>query len=52
MPWERLTYDVNLDAYVVDLTREQLEDAPTLRLDDADRPQPGTKRDATSPDSQ
>ena len=39
VPWELLGYDVNLDAYVVDLTREQLEDAPTLRLDEADRPQ-------------
>ena len=40
VPWEVLTYDVDLDAYVVDLTREQLEKAPTLRLDEADRPQP------------
>lgn len=39
VPWERLTYDVNLDAYVIDLTREQLEHAPTLKLDQADRPQ-------------
>ncbi len=39
VPWERLTYDVNLDAYVIDLTREQLAEAPTLRLDEADRPQ-------------
>jgi hypothetical protein len=39
VPWERLAYDVNLDAYVVDLTREQLDEAPTLRLDEADRPQ-------------
>ena len=41
MPWEVLTYDVDLDAYVVDLTREQLENAPTLRLDDTDRPRAG-----------
>ena len=40
VPWEVLTYDVGLDAYVVDLTREQLEKAPMLRLDQADRPQP------------
>ncbi|HYD37470.1 MAG TPA: PRC-barrel domain-containing protein [Allosphingosinicella sp.] len=40
VPWEMLTYSVDLDAYVVDLTREQLENAPTLRLDDADRPRP------------
>jgi hypothetical protein len=40
VPWERLNYDVNLDAYVIDLTREELEAAPTMRLDEADRPQP------------
>ena len=40
VPWEVLNYNVDLDAYVVDLTREQLEKAPTLRLDQADRPQP------------
>ena len=39
VPWEVLNYDVGLDAYVVDLTREQLEKAPSLRLDEADRPQ-------------
>lgn len=39
MPWEALTYEVELDAYVVDVTREQLEQAPTLRLDEAERPQ-------------
>jgi hypothetical protein len=39
MPWEALDYDVGLDAYVVDITREQLEQAPSLRLDEADRPQ-------------
>lgn len=40
VPWEVLTYDVGLDAYVVDLTRDQLENAPSMRLDEADRPQP------------
>ena len=40
VPWEVLDYDVDLDAYVIDLTREELENAPTLRLDDADRPRP------------
>lgn len=39
VPWEMLTYDVDLDAYVIDITREQLEQAPTLHLDLADRPQ-------------
>lgn len=40
VPWQALDYDVDLDAYVIDLTREQLQNAPTLRLDQADRPQP------------
>ena len=39
VPWEVLSYDVDLDAYVIDLSREELENAPTLRLDQADRPQ-------------
>ena len=38
VPWDILSYDVDLDGYVVNLTREQLEEAPTLRLDEADRP--------------
>lgn len=38
IPWEMLTYDIDRDGYVVDLTRDQLEHAPTLRLDEADRP--------------
>ena len=39
VPWEMLGYNVDLDAYVIDLSREELENAPTLRLDQADRPQ-------------
>lgn len=38
IPWDMLTYDVDLDAYVADLSRSQLENAPTLTLDEADRP--------------
>jgi hypothetical protein len=38
VPWDVLTYDVNLDGYVVNLTREQLREAPMMRLDEADRP--------------
>ncbi|QPQ56165.1 PRC-barrel domain-containing protein [Allosphingosinicella flava] len=38
VPWEILTYDVDLDGYTVDLTREQLKNAPTMRLDESDRP--------------
>jgi hypothetical protein len=45
VPWALLTYDVDFDAYVVDLTPEQLQAAPTLRLDHDDRPQPGDYRD-------
>ena len=40
VPWQALDYDVDLDASVIDLTREQRENAPTRRLDQADRPQP------------
>jgi hypothetical protein len=38
VPWEKLTYDVDRDGYRVDLTRDQLKNAPTLHLDEADRP--------------
>lgn len=38
IPWDMLTYDVDMDAYVVDLSREQLKNAPTMGLDEADRP--------------
>ena len=39
VPWQVLNYDVGLDAYVVDISREELENAPTLHLDQAERPQ-------------
>jgi len=38
IPWEMLTYDIDLDGYKVDLDRDQLENAPTLHLDESDRP--------------
>jgi hypothetical protein len=38
VPWEMLTYDVDRDGYVVDLTRDQLQNAPSLHLDETDRP--------------
>ena len=41
VPWDVLAYDVDLDAYVVSLSRQQLEEAPTMRLGDADRPRSG-----------
>jgi sporulation protein YlmC with PRC-barrel domain len=39
VPWELLTYNVDLDGYTVDLTRDQLKNAPAFRLDEDDRPQ-------------
>jgi sporulation protein YlmC with PRC-barrel domain len=38
IPWALLDYDVDLDGYVVDITREQLDAAPALHLDETDRP--------------
>jgi hypothetical protein len=38
IPWQLLRYEVDLGGYVVDLTRQQLEAAPSLGLDDTDRP--------------
>ena len=38
MPWESLTYDVDLDGYRVEMSREQLQHAPRMSLDDTDRP--------------
>lgn len=38
LPWEKLTYDPKRSGYVVDITREMLEAAPSLSLDAADRP--------------
>lgn len=38
IPWEKLSYDAGSHVYRVTLTHDQLEKAPTLHLDDADRP--------------
>lgn len=38
IPWGMLTYDEGRHAYVADITRQQIEDAPSLELDQADRP--------------
>lgn len=38
IPWEVLRYDPEFDAYIVELTADQLKNAPTLKLDEADRP--------------
>jgi len=36
LPWESLSYDPNLGGYVVNVSREQLEGAPSYR--NADEP--------------
>ena len=38
VPWELLTYDVDRDGYVVKMSREQLHNAPSMTLDETDRP--------------
>lgn len=38
LPWALLNYDVDREAYAIDVTRAQLEAAPTLTLDETDRP--------------
>jgi hypothetical protein len=34
LPWDKLTYDTALGGYVVDVTREQLEGAPSYARDE------------------
>lgn len=34
LPWDTLTYDTDLGGYIVDVTREQLEQAPHYAADD------------------
>ena len=36
LPWEKLTYDESLNGYRVDLTREQIENAPRFRDENDD----------------
>ena len=38
IPWESLDYAVDLDGYRVEMSREQLQHAPRMSLDDTDRP--------------
>ena len=38
VPWPMLACDEARDGYVVDLTRAMLDEAPSFRLDEADRP--------------
>ncbi|PTD18341.1 photosystem reaction center protein H [Sphingomonas fennica] len=37
IPWERLRYDAVRRGYVTGITRQEIEDAPSLDLDDTDR---------------
>jgi hypothetical protein len=37
LPWPLLTYDVDRDGYVIDGSKDQLESAPSLTLDETDR---------------
>lgn len=39
IPWPLLTYDPKDRGYCLDLKREDIEDAPYMTLDQADRPQ-------------
>lgn len=34
LPWEKLSYDTQLDGYRIDLTKEQIDDAPRYADDD------------------
>lgn len=44
LPWKTLTYDTRLGGYVVDLTREQLENAPSFTAADSPWGDPGYGR--------
>lgn len=38
IPWQMLSYDARRHGYVADISREMIEDAPSLELDQTDRP--------------
>jgi hypothetical protein len=38
LPWSLLTYDVDRDGYVVAMDRDRLKAAPSMTLDETDRP--------------
>ncbi len=44
LPWGALTYDTTRGGYVVDLSREQLEDAPSYASDESPWDRPGYGR--------
>lgn len=37
LPWEKLSYDTELDGYKLDVTEEQLREAPTYEANERDR---------------
>ena len=39
IPWDKLAYSRERHGYVTNITRDQIEDAPSLDLDDTDRMQ-------------
>ena len=38
VPWEKLTYDEHRHGYLVDISAETVKNAPSMRLDETDRP--------------
>ena len=44
LPWKALTYDTKLGGYMVDISREQLERAPSYARDERPWDQPGYGR--------
>lgn len=44
LPWKTLTYDTDLDGYVADVSREQLEAAPSYGRDETPWTEPGYGR--------
>ncbi len=48
IPWELLRYDVDRDGYSVDIASERLENAPTMRLDEDERPVDETYEEANA----
>lgn len=37
LPWDKLAYDPQRQGYVTNITRQQIQDAPRLNLDEGDR---------------
>jgi hypothetical protein len=48
LPWRMLTYDTGLGGYVVDVTREKLEGAPSYTRDETPWSRPDYGRDVYS----